>query len=110
MTPPESEADQNDAFRRAMSHGSVLIRGAVRECSNEVLQRVCAAIQAYDFARDGDPSGLSDRGSVDVDGQRFEWAIEMHEVGPPGKSVTRRMLVVKVDKGDEAKIPKNVSL
>lgn len=71
------ERQLNDKLRREMPHGSVIIRGGVKQFSNEQLVALTALIQDYDeFEPRLGTGDLHDSGTLMFEGVEVVWRIE----------------------------------
>lgn len=106
MTNEDTEAQQerqlNDTLRREMPHGSVIIRGGVKQVSNEQLVALTELIQNYDDFEPGQRAGdLHDSGTLIFEGEEIVWWIEnyadsvtMETSDDVGHRIDRRVLVI----------------
>ncbi len=98
----QSERQLNDKLRREMPHGSVIIRGGVKQFSNEQLVALTELIQDYDDFEPRQRAGdLHDSGTLMFEGVEVIWRIEnyddavtMETSDDVGHRIDRRVLVV----------------
>jgi Protein of unknown function (DUF3768) len=97
----------NDAFRRTVVGGAVMITAGVEAMPLEQRRMLLEKVRAFDaFTDDNDPHGEHDFGAIDEGGVRCFWKIEYYdratEMGSPDPadpSVTTRVLTIML--GDE---------
>ncbi len=96
------ERQLNDKLRREMPHGSVIIRGGVKQFSNEQLVALTALIQDYDeFEPRLGAGDIHDSGTLMFEGVEVIWRIENHTdavtmeaLDDVGSQNNRRVLVI----------------
>lgn len=72
-------AELNDAFRRSLSGGQVMITASVAALPTEVRSAAVDALRAFDtFTRDNDPYGEHDFGAFELEGERFFFKIDYY--------------------------------
>jgi hypothetical protein len=70
----------NDAFRRTLSGGKVLMTAGVNELPDMVkAQAICTIAAFNDFAEGNDPHGQRDFGAFDLCGRKLFWKIEYYD-------------------------------
>jgi Protein of unknown function (DUF3768) len=73
----QHERHLNDRLRRDMPHGSVIIRGGVKQFNNDQLFGLTKLIQEFDdFPPDSEASDLHDTGTLMFEGIKVIWRIE----------------------------------
>ena len=106
-TPPEDDLSMrirrlNDAFRKTLIGGTLVLTSGIVALGSEKQQRVIAAVQAFDaFDGDNDPWHEHDMGALDIDGERVFFKIDyydltkaMHSDDPADASVTERVMTI----------------
>lgn len=105
-TKAERTGALNDAFRRTMIGGRVMLTRSVAELPHADLYALLAAVQAFDvFDADNDPFGEHDFGALDHAGERWFWKIDAYDAdmrfGSPDPSdpavTTRVMTIMRAD-------------
>jgi hypothetical protein len=102
VDPPERIASLNDAFRRTLSGGKVLMTAGVNELPDMVkAQAICTVAAFNDFPEDNDPYGERDFGSFDLCGRKLFWKIEYYDPelqfgseDPADPAKTTRVLII----------------
>lgn len=102
VTEAQLERQLNDKLRREMPHGSVIIRGGVKQFSNKQLVALTELIQDYDEFEPGLRAGdIHDSGTLMFEGVEFIWRIENHTdavtmetLDDVGSQNNRRVLVI----------------
>jgi hypothetical protein len=92
----------NDVLREQHRGGTIVITQGVQALGAETIQRIDAAISAFDsFTPDNDPYGEHDFGAVRVDGQVIFFKIDYydpdllhHSPDPADPAVTRRVMTI----------------
>jgi Protein of unknown function (DUF3768) len=92
----------NDALRRHLTGGSVMITAGIAALTVERQARIVAAIRTFDaFTTDNDPHGEHDFGCVEVDGERVFFKIDaydqsrtLHSSNAADPGVTCRVLTI----------------
>ena len=95
-------ADLNDAFRRSLMGGRVVVTSGVAALGQRAQVEALQAVQAFNtFTPDNDPYGEHDFGSLSVRGHEFFWKIDYydpsltrHSDDAADPSVTVRVLTV----------------
>lgn len=74
------ERQLNDKLRREMPHGSMIIRGGVKQFSNEQLVALTELIQDYDdFEQERGTGDLHYSGTLMFEGVEVIWRIENYD-------------------------------
>ena len=82
-------SELNDAFRRTLRGGTLLLTAGIMALGQEVQDRILIAVRAFDdFTDDNDPWGERDFGAIEMD------------VGQPGD---RERIFFKIDYYDKTK-------
>jgi hypothetical protein len=82
VEPPEHEkiALLNDAFRRTLSGGKVLMTAGVNELPDMVKAEALCTVAAFkDFPEGNDPFGERDFGAFDLCGRKLFWKIDYYD-------------------------------
>lgn len=70
----------NDAFRKTLSGGKVLMTSGVAALPTDVVAMAIRKVVTFDgFTADNDPYGEHDFGSFDLAGHRFMWKIDCYD-------------------------------
>ncbi|GJE62110.1 DUF3768 domain-containing protein [Methylobacterium trifolii] len=70
----------NDAFRRSLTGGQVVVTAGVAALPETTRAAVLAAVRSFDaFTPDNDPLGEHDFGEVEADGARVFWKIDAYD-------------------------------
>ena len=70
----------NDAFRKSMHGGRVVITAGVNALPPDVKQEILEAVRGFqDFGPDNDPWGEHDFGSLRIAGHRIMWKIDYYD-------------------------------
>jgi hypothetical protein len=70
----------NDAFRRTMTGGRVMITQGVLALGPAAVAAISAQVRQFaDFGPDNDPHGEHDFGSLEHDGTRLFWKIDYYD-------------------------------
>lgn len=101
-TRPDRIRQLNDAFRRSLTGGRVMMTRGVAALSNERIARLIQVIRSYDrFDHANDPHGEHDFGAFDDGGDRFFFKIDYFDPGlvygsddPADPSKTTRVMTV----------------
>ena len=94
--------DLNDAFRRTLNGGTLLLTSGIIALGAEAQAQIIAAVRAFDaFTPDNDPWGEHDFGSLEVAGERVFFKIDyfdptraMHSDDPTDPSQTERVMTI----------------
>ncbi|UXS30664.1 DUF3768 domain-containing protein [Agrobacterium tumefaciens] len=94
--------DKNDAFRKSLSGGRVLLTLGVTNLSDEQRRAIIVAVQTFDdFSPDNDPYGEHDFGAVTLEDAVFFWKLDYYDLDlqfgssdPADDDVTCRVLTV----------------
>ncbi len=107
LSQPISRPDQidalralNDAFRRTLSGGDVLLTQGVRNLGPDVLADILDLVRSFEsFEPGNDPNGDHDFGAFVQDGERLFWKIDYYDrcrrfgsPDPTDASVTTRLV------------------
>jgi Protein of unknown function (DUF3768) len=92
----------NDAFRKSLAGGTVLLTAGIVALGGETQARILAAVQAFDdFTDDNDPWAEHDFGSIEIGGERIFFEIDyydptraMHSEDPSDPSKTERVMTI----------------
>lgn len=92
----------NDAFRKSLTGGTVLMTAGLVALGTEAQAKVLAAVQQFDaFDGDNDPWAEHDFGALDVDGHRvffkldyFDLTRAMLSEDPSDPAKTERVLTI----------------
>jgi len=93
----------NDRLRRTGLGGKVVMTRAVAALSPEDLGALIKKVREFDaFTPGNDPWGEHDFGEVILDGERYFWKIDTHDVSNPGfasadaagETVTTRIMTI----------------
>ena len=92
----------NDAFRRTLTGGSLLITAGVMAFDATAQGRIIDAVRAFTAFDDGnDPWGEHEFGSIDVEGERLFFKIDyydktraMHSTDATNPAVTERVMTI----------------
>ena len=89
----------NDAFRKTLSGGKVMMTAGVNELPDMVKAAAIQKVATFDdFNEDNDPYGEHDFGSFKLCGRRFFWKIDLYEEPnvkhPNGDPVVTRVLTI----------------
>ena len=92
----------NDAFRRTMTGGKVMMTAGIAALSAAIRAKVLNEVRRFDaFTADNDPHGEHDFGSFEVDGRKIFWKIDYYDAAiefgsedPADPSKTTRVLTV----------------
>jgi hypothetical protein len=92
----------NDAFRKSMTGGQVLITAGVDALPSDVKAMVIRRVATFnDFTEDNDPHGEHDFGAFELAGRRFFFKIDCYDAtmefgsdDPADPSMTRRVLTI----------------
>lgn len=92
----------NDAFRRSMAGGRVMMTAGVDALSSDVKARVIRRVATFDaFTADNDPHGEHDFGAFVLVGQKFFWKIDYYDAAmefgsddPADSTKTTRVLTI----------------
>ncbi|MCJ2017111.1 DUF3768 domain-containing protein [Methylobacterium sp. E-065] len=102
VTPPGCIATLNDAFRRSLSGGRIVLSAGVAALPSVARAALVAAVRGSDcFDADDDPHGEHDFGAVTVAGYRCFWKIDTHDLSlrcaspdPTDPAATVRVLTI----------------
>ena len=94
--------DLNDAFRRTLKGGTLLLTSGIIALGAEAQAKIIAAVRAFDaFTPDNDPWGEHDFGSLDFAGERVFFKLDyfdptraMHSDDPTDPSQTERVMTI----------------
>lgn len=94
--------DLNDAFRRSLTGGRILLTSGVSELDPADQAAMLAQVTGFEaFTRDNDPHGEHDFGSLEHAGVRYFWKIDYYDRAcaagssdPADPAVTARVLTV----------------
>jgi hypothetical protein len=92
----------NDAFRRTMAGGKVLMTAGVDALPSDVKAVVLRRVATFsDFTEENDPHGEHDFGSFTVAGHKFFWKIDYYDANmefgsddPSDPAKTTRVLTI----------------
>ena len=92
----------NDAFRKSLAGGTVLMTAGVVALGAETQAAILAAVRAFDaFDADNDPWNEHDFGAIELDGERFFFKIDyfdltraFYSTDPADPAVTERVLTI----------------
>lgn len=92
----------NDAFRRSLVGGQVLVTNGVLSLGHAEVDNVIDAVRRFsDFSAGNDPYGEHDFGMVTCEGQEIFWKIDYYDAqlefgspNPADPSVTTRVLTI----------------
>ena len=95
-------AELNDAFRRTLSGGRVLITSGIQNEGEEFVASVLAAVRAFNnFHPDNDPYGEHDFGALTVEGIQVFFKLDCYDPSeqfgsedPADPEKTRRVLTI----------------
>jgi len=74
-------AQLNDAFRRTLIGGPVLLTTGIRSLPNETIKAVLHQVRHYsDFTPDNDPYQEHDFGSFNIENYRIFWKIDYYDL------------------------------
>ena len=98
----EDVRNLNDAFRRSLSGGSVMMTPGIAALGPEAVARLVRTLITFDdFSQENDPHGEHDFGAYDAEGERVFFKIEYydkdlqaHSPDPADPKVTRRVLTL----------------
>ena len=105
-TITESKTDRiralNDAFRRTLVGGTVLITAGVEAMPRDQRRSLLQKVRSFEaFGEDNDPHGEHDFGAVEEGGERFFWKLDYYDVktefgspDPADPAVTTRVLTI----------------
>ena len=99
---PDAIRALNDAFRRSLTGGTLMLTAGIVALGAEAQARIIAAVQAFDaFTPDNDPYGEHDFGSLEIEGERIFFKVDyydptraMHSEDAADPSKTERVLTV----------------
>ena len=94
--------DLNDAFRRSLKGGTLLLTSGIIALGAEAQATIIEAVRAFDaFTPDNDPHGEHDFGGFDFAGQKFFWKIDYYDPqlkygsdNPSDAAKTRRVMTI----------------
>jgi hypothetical protein len=70
----------NDAFRRSLTGGKVMMTAGMAALSAAMQAKVLNEVQRFDaFTGENDPHGEHDFGSFEVAGRKIFWKIDLYE-------------------------------
>ena len=92
----------NDAFRRTLTGGKVMMTAGIAALSDAARAMVLNKVRTFDaFTADNDPHGEHDFGSFEVDGRKIFWKIDAYDAAmefgsedPADPSKTTRVLTI----------------
>jgi hypothetical protein len=92
----------NDAFRRSLSGGRVMMTAGIAALPDAAQTAVLDEVRKFDtFTADNDPHGEHDFGSFEVDGRKIFWKIDYYDAAmefgsedPADSTKTTRVLTV----------------
>jgi Protein of unknown function (DUF3768) len=92
----------NDAFRRSLTGGKVMMTAGIAALSVAMQAKVLNEVRTFDaFTADNDPHGEHDFGNFEVDGRKIFWKIDYYDAAmefgsedPADPSKTTRVLTV----------------
>lgn len=92
----------NDAFRKTLLGGQVMLTAGVQALSELEHYEVFKAVQTFDnFSPDNDPYGEHDFGAFEVNGKRLFWKIDYYDStltygseDPTDPSKTKRVMTI----------------
>lgn len=95
-------AQLNDAFRRTLVGGRVVVTAGVAALGRADVSAVILTVATFDaFDRDNDPRGEHDFGAIDHAGTRYFWKIDCYDADlrfgspdPADPAVTTRVLTI----------------
>jgi hypothetical protein len=92
----------NDAFRRSLTGGKVMMTAGIAALSVAMQAKVLNEVQTFDaFTADNDPHGEHDFGNFEVDGRKIFWKIDYYDAAmefgsedPADSAKTTRVLTI----------------
>jgi hypothetical protein len=92
----------NDAFRRTLTGGKVMMTAGIAALSAAMQTKVLNEVRRFDaFTAANDPHGEHDFGSFEVDGRKLFWKIDYYDAAmefgsedPADPSTTTRVLTI----------------
>jgi Protein of unknown function (DUF3768) len=70
----------NDAFRRSLTGGKVMMTAGIAALSVAMQAKVLNEVRTFDaFTADNDPHGEHDFGSFEVNGRKIFWKIDYYD-------------------------------
>lgn len=92
----------NDAFRKTLLGGQVMLTAGVQALSELEHYEVFKAVQTFnDFSEDNDPYGEHDFGAFTVNGKKFFWKIDYYDPtltfgseDPADSAKTKRVMTI----------------
>jgi hypothetical protein len=92
----------NDAFRRTLTGGQVMMTAGIAALSDAARARVLNKVRTFDaFTADNDPHGEHDFGNFEVDGRKIFWKIDAYDAAmefgsedPADPNKTTRVLTI----------------
>lgn len=97
--------DFNDALRRDMPHGRVLLTRSVAQLPLQDVRQILELVRAFDtFNADNDPWNEHDFGKVNFEGQQYYWKIDALDLSmeygspdPTDETVTKRIITLMTE-------------
>jgi hypothetical protein len=92
----------NDAFRRSLTGGSIMMTPGIAALGPEAVARLVQTLITFDdFSYENDPFGEHDFGAFDAEGKRVYFKIDYYDKGlqahspdPADPKVTQRVLTL----------------
>ena len=92
----------NDAFRRSLTGGKVMMTAGIAALSAAMQAKVLNEVRTFDaFTADNDPHGEHDFGNFEVDGRKIFWKIDYYDAAmefgsedPADSAKTTRVLTI----------------
>lgn len=92
----------NDAFRRTLSGGTVMMTPGIAALGQEAVARIALTVATFDdFCRANDPHSEHDFGSFEAEGQTVFFKLDYysldllsHSPDPANPAVTRRVITI----------------
>jgi hypothetical protein len=99
---PPSLSQLNDAFRRTLTGGRVVVSSGVAHLGEDELARLLTGVAGFEaFDTGNDPYGERDFGAIEQDGARYFWKIDYYDrdfaygsPDPANSAVTARVLTI----------------
>jgi hypothetical protein len=92
----------NDNFRSTFVGGQIVTTAGVAELPLDTKARLILAVQSFsNFSKDNDPHGEHDFGAIELNGEKYFWKIDYHDLDcrygsedPSDPEQTTRVLTV----------------